>query len=147
MKYGLKVTMGAFVGLVMEARDCPILMYHRVLPHGAVTGTLDDNVVVTPEAFEANVRFLLKRFAVVSLADVMAGRQQKKPSFVITFDDGWLDTYEVAFPILKRLGVPATVFLPTAYIGTSLMFWYDRVERLVRQWVMENGVAEAHKWC
>lgn len=147
MKYGLKVTMGAFVGLVMEARDCPILMYHRVLPHGAVTGTLDDNVVVTPEAFEANVRFLLKRFAVVSLADVMVGRQQKKPSFVITFDDGWLDTYEVAFPILKRLGVPATVFLPTAYIGTSLMFWYDRVERLVRQWVMENGVAEAHKWC
>ena len=88
MKYGLKVTMGAFVGLVMEARDCPILMYHRVLPHGAVTGTLDDNVVVTPEAFEANVRFLLKRFAVVSLADVMVGRQQKKPSFVITFDDG-----------------------------------------------------------
>jgi len=147
MKYGLKVTVGSFAGLVLQAQDCPILMYHRVLPHGATVGTLDDNIVVTPEAFEANVRFLLRRFSVVSLSDVIAGRQRKKPSCVITFDDGWLDTYEVAFPILRRLGAPATVFLPTGYIGTSLMFWYDRVERLVRQWVLENGVAEARKWC
>ncbi len=147
MIFSLKPMLGRLASFVIGVYDCPIVMYHRVLPDDTVDRTLDVNTVVTPEMFEANLLFLLKRFSVVPLSDMMMGIRAGKPSCVITFDDGWLDTYEVAFPILKRLGVPATVFLPTAYIGTHRLFWYDRVEQLLRRWDTELSVKALREHC
>jgi peptidoglycan/xylan/chitin deacetylase (PgdA/CDA1 family) len=45
----------------------------------------------------------------------------------VTFDDGWLDNYLHALPVLKRLGLPATVFLPTDFVGTDRWYWPDQV--------------------
>jgi len=49
------------------------------------------------------------------------------PVCALTFDDGWQDFFKFALPVLMRNQVPATVFLPTGYIGTSDWFWTDRL--------------------
>jgi peptidoglycan/xylan/chitin deacetylase (PgdA/CDA1 family) len=51
----------------------------------------------------------------------------------VTFDDGYLDNYENAFPILKRHGIRALFFLPTHFVGTHYLPWWDRVANAVRR--------------
>jgi peptidoglycan/xylan/chitin deacetylase (PgdA/CDA1 family) len=48
----------------------------------------------------------------------------------ITFDDGWKETYEVVFPILKKLNCPATVFIPTSLVGKNNPYWFDSLANL-----------------
>lgn len=147
MKLSLKAMAGRLAPFVIQPHDCPILMYHRVLPHDSSTRSLDGNIVVTPEIFESNLLFLLKYYSIVSLSDTIMGMRTSRPSCVLTFDDGWIDTYEIVFPILKRLGLPATVFLPTGFIGTNRLFWYDRIEQLVHHWGNESQLDAARKHC
>src|SRR6185295_17051294 len=50
----------------------------------------------------------------------------------VTFDDGYRDVYEQAFPILKRMGIPAAVFVVAGTVGTSQMLNHDRLYALLR---------------
>ncbi len=91
----------------------PILMYHRVHPEGkAATASWR----VTPEAFEQQLKYLQEAgYYSVSLADWGEAILKKQPlpgrAVLITFDDGYQDFYDFAFPLLKRYGFSATVFL------------------------------------
>ena len=73
----------------------------------------------------------LARYAVVlplaELVDRMTSGEVPPRSIAITFDDGYRDNYEQAFPILRKLGFPATIFLATGPIETGLSLWHDRV--------------------
>jgi peptidoglycan/xylan/chitin deacetylase (PgdA/CDA1 family) len=68
---------------------------------------------VSEEAFEMHMEWIKKFFDVVKLEDIIHQIQNKlewdKPQCAITFDDGWKDNYEYAFPILKRHNIPATI--------------------------------------
>lgn len=77
-----------------------VLMYHRindVLPAG--------ELVVPVAKFRQQMEYLAKLDA-------------KKYQVLLTFDDGYRDNYQNAFPVLKRLKLPATIFLTTGYVGT-----------------------------
>ncbi|HEU5361270.1 MAG TPA: polysaccharide deacetylase family protein [Candidatus Deferrimicrobiaceae bacterium] len=89
----------------------PVFMYHHVNPHKG------DPVTVTPDVFEGQMRFLREGgYRSISPSDLLAylqGGAVPKKSVAVTFDDGWLDNYLFAFPVLKKYGVRATVFLVT----------------------------------
>ncbi|MEO8485307.1 MAG: polysaccharide deacetylase family protein [Betaproteobacteria bacterium] len=95
----------------------PILCYHRFGPRA-------NNLTVTPAAFEAQMRFLRENgYTVVSmqrLVDFLDGKVAlPKRSVAITIDDGYRSTYEIAWPILKKYGYPATVYLYTDFVGAG----------------------------
>ena len=93
----------------------PVLMYHHVNPAG-------NFINVRPETFELQVRYLKEKgFTAVhagEFSDILAGKAAapQKP-VMITFDDGWLDNWVFAFPILKRYGMKSVIFLITSQIA------------------------------
>lgn len=84
----------------------------------------------SPDAFEAQIRFLRKHYRLLSMDDVcreLEERRDASQAVAITFDDGYRDLYTHAFPILRRYGVPATVYLTAAAIENGEISWYDRI--------------------
>jgi peptidoglycan/xylan/chitin deacetylase (PgdA/CDA1 family)/GT2 family glycosyltransferase/SAM-dependent methyltransferase len=99
----------------------PILMYHRVAPSGLERMR---NYRVTPEAFEEQLRYLKDGgFYSVSWEQWQMARSQRKPlpgrGVMITFDDGYLDFFQYAWPLLKQYGFTATVFIVADQIGKT----------------------------
>lgn len=122
-----------------------VLTYHRVLSGERVRETWSHPaIVVRRETFEHQMLALRQFFGILALDEfvqhVREGRPFAKPSCLVTFDDGWLDTYEEAWPILQRLGIPATVFLPVSLIGNSRPFWQEELSALLfRAWRAGRG--------
>lgn len=114
-----------------------ILTYHRVLTRQELaTQIVQPGMYVAADVFEQHMRFLLQHFRIISLLDLLrawdrGGLPDDRPHCIVTFDDGWLDNYTHAYPILRRLGIPATMFLPTSYVGTRRWFWPDRLGHLL----------------
>lgn len=110
-----------------------ILMYHRVLPAGHPDlAWVQPGMYVYQESFERQLRLLKREFEVVSFADLLAlwseGRWDERARYcTVTFDDGWLDNVQYAWPLLRHYAVPATIFLPTSWIGSNQWFWPDRM--------------------
>jgi peptidoglycan/xylan/chitin deacetylase (PgdA/CDA1 family)/CelD/BcsL family acetyltransferase involved in cellulose biosynthesis len=84
---------------------------------------------ISTEQFEQQVRFLTRNYRVVSLTSVMdhLNGDSPEPVVAITFDDGYQDNYEQAFPILQRYGVPATIFLTTGSMDTREPLWFEQL--------------------
>ena len=113
-----------------------MLMYHRILPKTMVDEAIEPGMYVTSESFIQHLAYLAKHFDVLPLATLLSGAAQcphenSKPRCAITFDDGWLDFLLYAFPVLQQFKAPATVFLPTNFIGTDRRFWTDTVAELL----------------
>jgi peptidoglycan/xylan/chitin deacetylase (PgdA/CDA1 family) len=109
-----------------------VLTYHRVLEKWeSALDYAQPGMVVTVPAFERQLAFIKQHFDVVSLSDLIddaAGRRTaRRPRCVITFDDGWRDNYDLAFPVLRKHGVPATIFVTTDFIGTERVFWHTEL--------------------
>jgi peptidoglycan/xylan/chitin deacetylase (PgdA/CDA1 family) len=109
-----------------------VLTYHRVLD--AWAPALDysqPGMVVTAPTFERQLAFLQQHFEIVPLGALLdegdTGRPRRRPRCVITFDDGWRDNYDLAFPLLRERGIPATIFLTTDFIGTTRVFWHTEL--------------------
>jgi peptidoglycan/xylan/chitin deacetylase (PgdA/CDA1 family) len=108
-----------------------VLAYHRVSPpQGADYPFLDGIVSATPEDFEEQLRFVKKRFNVINfdiVSDIMlSGRGLPENPLVITFDDGYADNYEIAFNLLKKYGLTATVFVSTSFVDSGQPLWFDK---------------------
>ena len=116
-----------------------VLTYHRVLPPDELAVRfVQPGMYVSPRTFEGHLVFLQREFRVIGLDELLTlwdkGPWDPRARYcVITFDDGWVDTYRHAFPILRSAGMPATVFLSTEKIGTPDWFWPDRLGEILMQ--------------
>ena len=99
-----------------------ILYYHRVNDDGDPFFP-----ALSTAFFEQQMRFVRRHYRVVSLAallQVLSGGPTE-PVVAITFDDGYQDNYQNAFPILQGLGLPATIFLATGSIDSGEPLWFE----------------------
>src|SRR5215471_15904890 len=104
-----------------------ILAYHRVLDADPSDFAYDEGVIsATTEAFYHQMDFVRRNFDVLTFRELhaieMEGKDRPRRALIITFDDGYRDNYTQAFPVLRHMGLPATIFLATGHIGRSRLF-------------------------
>jgi peptidoglycan/xylan/chitin deacetylase (PgdA/CDA1 family) len=107
--------------LVLRTRSLSVLAYHRVL---MARDPMRPGVPTLAE-FEARMRWISANFDVLPLPEAVRGlREDRLPrrALCITFDDGYADNHELALPVLRRLGLPATFFIATGYLDGGCMF-------------------------
>ena len=133
------VRTGALGALEARARRggrTVILCYHGVRPRSASAFDPNGAMHVTPQLFESHLAYLTGTCDVLPLETVAARRDTPAPNgriaVAITFDDGYRDNLELAFPLLRKYGCPATIFLPTSFIGTGRPFWWEQIEAWIR---------------
>ena len=103
--------------ICMNLPDIKVLLYHRVVRKGELTGK--HKIYVNVKRFEEQMQYLKDHhFETLTFYDVAAKKHinSGKPSVIITFDDGYADNYFHAFPILKKFNFKAVVFLVTQKI-------------------------------
>ncbi len=115
------------------ARTVPILAYHRIVdvPDEDEFPFDVELVSASVSAFAEQMTFVRDHYQPITLAALLACVDNAQPpprgAIVISFDDGFADNYYNAFQILRRLGIPATIFLSTGYIDRQQMFWYEKL--------------------
>lgn len=114
----------------------PILTYHRILPKSMIDQVCSSpDIIVSWESFENQMQFIAETCNPISLKNYIISVKNRlilpKRTVIITFDDGWKDNFTYAFPILKRLHIPATIFLTTGYIGQKRIFWQEQIRYLL----------------
>jgi len=122
----------------LPARDSLLVLnYHRI---GNPDEDLFDPGVfsATADQFDFQISYLKRHVSLVTLEEALAyidGTIKEKTSrcrVLITFDDGYLDNYNVAFPILRSHGVQGVFFLATSMVGSCQIPWWDHIAYLVK---------------
>jgi peptidoglycan/xylan/chitin deacetylase (PgdA/CDA1 family) len=102
-----------------------VLAYHNILPRG-VPPVGDRSLHLPQEVFAAQLDLLRATHDVISLSEALArgARSHPRPSVVITFDDAYRGAVTVGIAELARRGMPATIFVPPAFVDGG-SFWWD----------------------
>lgn len=107
-----------------------VLMYHRVGSYRLKDRFVQPGMYVHTDTLKNHLLVLKKKFTLLSLPDLLNRINDGESCAghcLLTFDDGWLDNYTDAFPLLYKYKVPATIFLTTGYIGTDCYFWPEEI--------------------
>jgi peptidoglycan/xylan/chitin deacetylase (PgdA/CDA1 family) len=119
------VSLGVFLAALFKKGPNPaILMYHSVGGPGAEKYPLD----IFASSFEKQMAYLHRyHYNVIPLLDCVRslkeGKKLPPKTVVLTFDDGYENNYTVAYPILKKYGFPATIFVIVNYLGQEKEFY------------------------
>lgn len=124
LKFLLSTRCGWAASAPLRAQGTYVLMYHRItLPGDFFEG-------VTLENFRRHMRWVKEHCTPIWPEDVLracARPWRGKPPVVVTFDDGYRDYYDRAYPVLQELGIPAAVFLSTHYMDHGGLLWTEHV--------------------
>lgn len=123
-----------------------VLTYHRV-DDPAARPDLDPHLIsATPEDFARQMEHLAEHYQVVTIDHVLQALRGTSPlpprSVLVTFDDAYCDFAEHAWPTLKRLGLPAVMFVPTAFPGQPRRFWWDTVYEALHKCQTDGELSE-----
>jgi hypothetical protein len=113
-----------------------VLGYHRIVDDFATVANVEmPSMLTSTRMFERHLDCIGRHFRYVSLDEVGArirsGQPFDQPVATITFDDGYRDVYEHAFPVLVRKGIPAAVFVVTDLVGRPFWQVHDKLYHLV----------------
>jgi peptidoglycan/xylan/chitin deacetylase (PgdA/CDA1 family) len=129
-----------------NVRALIILCYHRVLPSERKYAYFNPDLAVTPETFHEHCRILKERYEVLPLSSAVKilekSSNSNRPVVVMTFDDGYQDNYEYAFPVLDKYKLSSTIFPIVDLIGSDLPPWYDRLARAFNMWLTKTDRRE-----
>lgn len=120
-----------------------ILMLHRVLPESkGIRIHNHESLEISPEHLERIITTLKRKgYAFYSVEQFYQKMQEgnfERPFVVVTFDDGYLDNYEYAYPILKKHNVPFTIYVATSFPDKQIILWWYMLEELL----LENDELE-----
>lgn len=149
MLTGLKKRLKSAMGRTVEAtgvisrqsrKSVTIVTFHRVNDEQP-----EDGLTCSTEKFSAFCRFFLKHFRVIPLSEQIEGCRRGGNiggTLSVTFDDGYVDNFTIAAPILRKLGVPATFFVTTSFIGTAIVAPWDDGLKMPQKWMSWDHVRE-----
>lgn len=129
-----------------QHRIVPIVMYHHIDPLGKY-----DVMTIPPERFEKHLQYLTKhRFEVLTLDDLVEARQTHKrlsrKTVCLTFDDGFADNYTQAFPLLKKYGFKATMFVSSDLIGQPGYMNWEELKTMQDYGIVIGSHTRRHKY-
>lgn len=121
--------------------------YHRI-GHSEQTRFNPNVFSCTKEMFDEHLQFYKLNFEVINIDQLIqlidVGKPLKKHYALITFDDGYKDNYDDAFPVLKKHNLPAVFFVPTDYIESNKVPWWDEIAWMIKQCDLE--FIQLHNW-
>jgi peptidoglycan/xylan/chitin deacetylase (PgdA/CDA1 family) len=139
----LSISLGSFYFFYLSPRyTIPILTYHDF--------NYREGIAVAPENFERQMHYLKdRRYNVISLDALIKGRKKgdkfARNTVVITMDDGYKDNFTYAYPVLKKYGFPATIFLIANNIGVDENFLnWDEVREMSGNNISFGGHTKSH---
>lgn len=130
-----------------------IICYHRVVQDFADASTRSmPSLLVSTGMFEKQLDWLARHYRMVSIDEILENstttdkqeRKKGRQMATITFDDGYADFYWNAFPILKRKGIPSSVFVVTDLVGTDQLQTHDELYLLLSQWLQNPVRLQSH---
>lgn len=121
-----------------------VLGYHRICdPHSPDFEDYAANVSATPAMFARQMDFVKQHFNVIDLDTLRKHVTQDHPlpsrPLLITFDDGYIDNYEHAYPVLRERDLPAVFFLVSEWVGSNYRPWWDRGNALFLHTTQERA--------
>lgn len=117
-----------------------VVVFHRVDDRGG-----EDPITASSSIFAMLVAFFGKFFDVVPLSEMVHRVTTGLPlhcALAVTFDDGYLDNYTTAAPILDNHGVPACFFVVSDFIGSSRLPWWDQESKRASEWMTWDQIRE-----
>lgn len=111
---------------LLNKRKTKILLYHSIVKKEIFNPSVDyADQCLTDEVFERQMWFLKKRFNIISLDEFFNRRfDSRRLNIIVTFDDGFLNNYTIAYPILKKYKLKAAFFITTSFISGIEIPWF-----------------------
>lgn len=144
--------LGSLVGSWRGLKGMPLVVgYHRVVRDFDRSDSLSISPMLTSaRTFEQHLDWIGRRYRFVSLDELAVTLENEetdgKPVAAITFDDGYRDVYQNAFPILKRRGIPSAVFVVTNLIGTHRLQVHDELHLLLTALLEQPCGSREDQW-
>ena len=110
-----------------------------IVTYHAVVDTLlpvHDWCFIDKNSFEEQMHYLKNNFDILPLkeANILGNKaKHEKPIAFVTFDDGYQNNYDIAFPILNEIGIPATIFLNTKFVDTDDTIWFCKINHAIEK--------------
>lgn len=116
-------------------RRLRVLMYHRFSEDA-------HPLRISSAEFERHLKYLKTNARVITIDEAIDGLKGTRPlpdfSTVITIDDGYRDSYEIAYPLLKKYGLPATMYAVSSFLEGKIWLWTDKTRFILEQTTLDR---------
>jgi peptidoglycan/xylan/chitin deacetylase (PgdA/CDA1 family) len=127
-----------------------IMTYHHVADEDP-TYRFDPGVAdASPAQFKRQLELVARYGTPVTIAQLVSaldGAPLPKNAVMITFDDGYRSCHDVALPLLREVGLPATFFIPTEFVGERRLYWWERIAFVLSSTTVARAIISYPQRC